>query len=85
MKKIIIPIAILFLLVGTVIALEDSRPRADFVLVHGSDLFTLDPQRMSYQHDLRVAKALYEPLASIDADGRAVPAAASPGPSRPTA
>ena len=76
MKKIIIPIAVLFLLVGVVIAFEDSRPKADFVLVHGSDLFTLDPQRMSYQHDLRVAKALYEPLASIDADGRAVPAAA---------
>ena len=76
MKKILIPIAVLVLLVGTVVALEESRPRGDFVLVHGSDLFTLDPQRMSYQHDLRVAKALFEPLATIDADGRAVPAAA---------
>lgn len=76
MKKILIPIAALFLLVGLVIALEESRPKADFVLAHSSDLFSLDPQRMSYQHDLRVAKALYEPLAAIDADGHAVPAAA---------
>lgn len=76
MKKILIPIVVLVALVATVVALEESKPRADFVLVHGSDLFSLDPQRMSYQHDLRVAKALYEPLASIDANGRAVPAAA---------
>ncbi|MEC8321833.1 MAG: peptide ABC transporter substrate-binding protein [Planctomycetota bacterium] len=76
MAKITPPLILLALLVAVVIGFEDRRPRADFVYVHGSDLFTLDPQKMSYQHDLRMAKALYEPLAAIDPEGRVVPAAA---------
>ncbi|MBC04222.1 MAG: hypothetical protein CMJ34_13120 [Phycisphaerae bacterium] len=76
MAKICIPLLLLAALVAVVIGFEDRRPRADFVYVHMSDLFTLDPQKMSYQHDLRMAKAIYEPLVAIDPRGGVVPAAA---------
>ncbi len=76
MAKITLPLVLLAILVAVVIGLEDRQPRADFVYVHGSDLFTLDPQKMSYQHDLRMAKAIYEPLASVGPEGKVAPAAA---------
>ncbi len=76
MSKLILPLVILFALVVTVVSLEDRQPRADFVFVHSTDLFTLDPQRMSYQHDLRMSKAVFEPLATVDPDGEIRPAAA---------
>ncbi|MCH2161191.1 MAG: peptide ABC transporter substrate-binding protein [Phycisphaerales bacterium] len=74
--KVLGPILALALLVGVVIALEDERPRADVVFVHGTDLFTVDPQKMSYLHDLRMARAIYEPLIALSAEGDLVPAAA---------
>ncbi len=40
-------------------------PRADIRFV-SAEVFTLDPQRMSWQQDLRVARALYEPLLARD-------------------
>ncbi len=76
MSKIVLPLVLLAVLIAGVVALDDTRPRADFVMVHGSDLYTLDPQRMSYQHDLRLAKGLFEPLATVGPDGRIEPAAA---------
>jgi oligopeptide transport system substrate-binding protein len=74
--KILAPILVLTVLLLAVLALEDERPRADVVWVHATDLFTLDPQKMSYQHDLRAARALYEPLLSLSPDGEIEPAAA---------
>ncbi len=41
--------------------------RAD-VTVASPDVFTLDPQRMSYMQDLRVARALSEGLCALDPD-----------------
>ncbi|MEE2972149.1 MAG: peptide ABC transporter substrate-binding protein [Planctomycetota bacterium] len=76
MKKILLPLVLLSILVAVVIGAEDRRTRADFVMVHGTDLFTLDPQKMSYQHDLRMAKALYEPLALVGPEGEVESAAA---------
>ena len=76
MTKILVPIVALALLITAVLVMEDERPRADVVFVHGTDLFTLDPQRMSYLHDLRAASAIYEPLAAIAPDGHVIPAAA---------
>jgi oligopeptide transport system substrate-binding protein len=76
MSKLILPLVLLMAMVTAVVSLEDRQPRADFVLVHSTDLFTLDPQRMSYQHDLRMSKALFEPLATVGPDGGIEPAAA---------
>ncbi|MFO0873968.1 MAG: peptide ABC transporter substrate-binding protein [Phycisphaerales bacterium] len=49
-----------------VAALDRGDRRADLVVAHRADVFTLDPQRMSYQQDLRVAEALYETLVVLD-------------------
>ena len=44
-------------------SLDRPLPRADLVVAQTSDCFTLDPQRMSYMQDLRMARSLYEGLA----------------------
>lgn len=56
----------------------DDTPRsADLVVVNRGEVFTLDPQRMSYMQDFRMAYALYEPLVRCDnADMSIQPAAA---------
>lgn len=46
--------------------LDDSTSRADLVYVNRGDVFTLDPQRMSYLKDFRMAYALYEGLVRWD-------------------
>ena len=43
-------------------SLDRPLPRADLVVAQVSDCFTLDPQRMSYMQDLRMARSLYEGL-----------------------
>ena len=60
----------LLLAAAVLIALQADRPRprADVVFAQRSDIFTLDPQRMSYQQDLRMAAALYETLVTLDPD-----------------
>ncbi len=72
----------LLLLLGgllvAILAAEDRRPRADIVFAQSADAFTLDPQRMTYQQDLRLARALYEGLVRTDPDtAEPRPAAAS--------
>lgn len=71
------PVVLLALALGLTVALDDAPPRADLVIANRSDVFTLDPQRMSWVPDLRMAHALYEGLVRWDLDtDRAVPAAA---------
>lgn len=67
--RLLAPIA--FLVAALLIALSADHPRApaDFVLVQRADATTLDPQRMSWQQDFRIGRALYEGLATLDADG----------------
>jgi len=59
------------------VASEDRRPRAEIVFAQSADAFTLDPQRMTYRQDIRLARGLYEGLVRTDPEtGAAVPAAA---------
>lgn len=74
--RLIAPVILLAAALVLVVALDRPRPRAEFVVGNSVDAFTLDPQRMSYQHDIRFARALYEMLVAID-EGRIIPAAAS--------
>lgn len=60
------PFLILVLSLALVIYLDDTGSEADFVFVNRSDAFTLDPQRMSYIQDFRLAHALYEGLVRWD-------------------
>jgi oligopeptide transport system substrate-binding protein len=77
MSKILLPFVILLLAVIVVMSLDRRLPRADVVVAQTTDCFTLDPQRMSYMQDLRLARSLYEGLVRIDGmDGSIVPAVA---------
>ena len=60
--KLALPLVVLLSLVALSIALDDTPPNADLVIVNRSDIFTLDPQRMSYLKDFNMAYALYEGL-----------------------
>jgi len=60
-------IALSALLVGVVIS-DRPLPPADLVFADLQPAFTLDPQRMSYEQDFRLAYALYEGLVRWDND-----------------
>lgn len=56
---------------------RDSSERADFCFISTSAHHHLDPQRMSWSHDIRIVECLFEPLvrARVE-DGRIEPAVA---------
>jgi len=61
-----------------VVWLDDPAPPAEFTWSTSSDVFTLDPQRMSYLTDMRIGSSLYEGLVRFDPeDGTFAPGAAS--------
>ncbi len=67
---------VLMLTSWVVLSMQGSRPRAD-VTFASADVFTMDPQRMSYMQDLRVARSLFEGLCARDNQrGVAVPGVA---------
>jgi oligopeptide transport system substrate-binding protein len=61
--KLCAPFAALLAALAVVIHLDDAPPRADLIFVNRGEIFTLDPQRMSWLQDFRMAYALYEGLA----------------------
>ncbi|MGA1517169.1 MAG: peptide ABC transporter substrate-binding protein [Phycisphaerales bacterium] len=78
MRFVIGLVVLLGALLATVIAAEDRRPRAEVVFAQSADCFTLDPQRMTYQQDLRLARGLFEGLVRTDPDtGEPVPGVAT--------
>lgn len=64
--KLLAPFVLMIVTLATVVYLDDTPPDAEFVFVNSNDAFTLDPQRMSYIQDLRLAHALYEGLLRWD-------------------
>lgn len=66
MLKLIAPFVILFAAIFAVIASDQPDPPADFTFINRGDVTTLDPQRMSWMQDLRVARLLFEPLVRLD-------------------
>jgi oligopeptide transport system substrate-binding protein len=58
----VLPFLLLLALLMAVAAYDHSPPRAPFVMAQTADAFTLDPARVSWQQDIRVTGALYEPL-----------------------
>jgi oligopeptide transport system substrate-binding protein len=78
MFRLLIPILLLMLTLWSVTTCSDSSQRADIVFVTSGEVFTLDPQRMSYLGDMRMGAALYEGLVRLDLErGGFEPAAAS--------
>jgi oligopeptide transport system substrate-binding protein len=66
MVKLLLPIIILIAGIGLTVASDRPDPPADFSFVNRGDITTLDPNRMSWMQDLRVARLLYEPLVRLD-------------------
>ncbi|MHC5114315.1 MAG: peptide ABC transporter substrate-binding protein [Planctomycetota bacterium] len=60
--KLLAPFALIVIVLAGVIWLDDTPTDADLVFVNQNEVFTLDPQRMSYVQDLRLAHLLYEGL-----------------------
>tara|TARA_R110000737_G_scaffold2923_16_gene9815 strand:+ start:67927 stop:69849 length:1923 start_codon:yes stop_codon:yes gene_type:complete len=58
----LIPVAVLVTLVALSVFGDRPLPRADLTFINSSEVNTLDPQRMSWMHDLRTARLLYEGL-----------------------
>ncbi|MCA9285661.1 MAG: peptide ABC transporter substrate-binding protein [Phycisphaerales bacterium] len=66
--RLVVPFAILAALLAGVVLLDGGSSRGDLTVGFRADVFTLDPQRMSYTQDLMVASALYEGLVALDPD-----------------
>ncbi|MEZ6241780.1 MAG: peptide ABC transporter substrate-binding protein [Phycisphaerales bacterium] len=67
MLRLLVPFLLLAALVGATV-LSDRPPKpADFTFINGNgDVNTLDPQRMSWQPDLRAARMFFEGLTAND-------------------
>ncbi|MBT8484863.1 MAG: hypothetical protein KJO43_04730 [Phycisphaerae bacterium] len=60
--KLLAPFVIIALALTAVVWLDETPADADIVFVNQNEVFTLDPQRMSYLQDLRLAHVVYEGL-----------------------
>ncbi len=78
MARMLLPVGVLLATIMAVIAVDRPPRRADLVLISRSDVFTLDPQRMSWLHDMRIGYCIFEGLVRWNLDDYALePAAAS--------
>jgi oligopeptide transport system substrate-binding protein len=66
MSRMLIPVAVLVALVAFAVFGDRPQPRADLTFINSSEVNTLDPQRMSWMHDLRTARLLFEGLVKND-------------------
>jgi len=62
MYRLLLPVAFLVVVVLSLLTYDKTEERADFVFVNRGDVFTLDPQRMSWLTDMQIAYCLYEGL-----------------------
>ncbi len=72
----------LILIAGMVAMLAQTRPagKADLSISNGIDVSTLDPQRMSWTHEIRLSRLIFEGLVANDVftnDYRIIPAVAT--------
>lgn len=66
MAKLLIPFAVLALAVAAALWGDHPQPPADYTVINGPSQFTLDPQRMSYEQDFRIAHAIYDGVVRWD-------------------
>jgi oligopeptide transport system substrate-binding protein len=75
--RLLFPLLLIAGVLTAAVYFDATPPRADFTFINRGEVFTLDPQRMSYMQDFRFAYALYEPLVRWNnQDFSIVPAAA---------
>jgi oligopeptide transport system substrate-binding protein len=66
MLKLAAPLLALILLTAVSVLSDRPLPPADFTVINGGGVTALDPQRMSWMPDLRMARVLFEPLVRND-------------------
>ncbi|MCB9838073.1 MAG: peptide ABC transporter substrate-binding protein [Phycisphaeraceae bacterium] len=66
MWKLLAPSLVLLGLIAAVIAGDHPPAPAEFTYTENTSIITLDPQRISYTHDMRVSYCLYEGLLRWD-------------------
>ena len=66
MGRILLPVVLLMLAVAASVLSDRPAPPADFAFINRGDVNILDPQRMSWMQDLRVARLVFEPLVRND-------------------
>ncbi|MBC7833917.1 MAG: peptide ABC transporter substrate-binding protein [Phycisphaerales bacterium] len=79
MLRVLAAIAVLLGVLAGAVLSRPSDPPADFRFINRGDVSTLDPQKMSWLQDIRIARMLYEGLVRNDVfapDFKVVPAAA---------
>ncbi|MEE2912407.1 MAG: peptide ABC transporter substrate-binding protein [Planctomycetota bacterium] len=62
MYRLLLPVVFLVVVAVSLLSFDKTNNRADFVFVNQGDVFTLDPQRMSWLTDMQIAYCLYEGL-----------------------
>ena len=70
--RVFAPVLLMVLALLGALSLDSPLPPADLILIERSDCYTLDPQRMSYQHELRRARVIYETLVNLRASDCAI-------------
>ncbi len=68
MWRLLVLIAALAAAAGFALRTGDPLPPADYVMAQKDDFFTLDPQRMSYNQDIRLCYSIFEGLTRWDND-----------------
>jgi oligopeptide transport system substrate-binding protein len=66
MRRLAVPFILLLAVIVASVASDRALPRADVTFINSADVTTLDPQRMSWMQDLRLAHVLYEGLVVND-------------------
>jgi oligopeptide transport system substrate-binding protein len=64
--KLFAPALLLVLVIAATLVTDRPLPPADFTFINRGDVTTLDPQRMSWMQDLRVARLVFEGLVAND-------------------
>lgn len=66
MSRLLLPFALFVSILGAIVLSDRPLPKADLSISNGNDVTTLDLQRMSWMHDLRVARIVFEGLVAND-------------------
>lgn len=66
--RAILPILLLLALLAAAVLLDRPRQPADLTFINRGEVHTLDPQRMSWLQDFRIADSIYEGLVRWDND-----------------
>ncbi len=64
--KLLAPFVLICVVLFAVVYLDDEPSKADIVFVNATEIFTLDPQRMSWSQDFRMSYSIYEGLVRWD-------------------